>query len=106
MLLSFRDEFDLFRSRDRVKANCRLLQEVSNYPYRDVFVVVNCLEDYRDEKRYLDKVVRLKLSKLYPELRVCRKEESFCFEMIDNTIKSGKIPFYYTPASPQEILDQ
>jgi hypothetical protein len=81
-----------------------LLQMIPNYPYRNVFVVVNCLEDSQNEKEYLNKVVRIELSKLYPELRKFRDPGSFYFELIDNTIDSGGVPFYCTNASRQEIL--
>ena len=83
----------------------QLLEKIRNYPYKNVYVVVNCLEDSRDEKKYLGKVVKLKLLKLYPKYRHSRGE-GFYFELIDNTINSGGVPFYCTDAGPATILAQ
>ena len=84
----------------------QLLQKIADYPHQNVFVVVNCLEDKQNQKKYLHKVVRLQLSKLYPELRKFHDPDSFYFELIDNTIESGGVPFYYTNASGAELLAQ
>ena len=82
----------------------KLLQKIADYPHQNVFVVVNCLEDKQNQTKYLNKVVRLEVSKLYPELRKFRDPDSFYFELIDNTIDSGGVPFYYTNVSGQELL--
>lgn len=81
------------------------LQKIPNYPHKNVFVVVNCLQDSQNEKKYLNKVVKLKLSKLYPEQRMFRNPDTFFFELIDNTIDSGGVPFYYTNAGREKILN-
>ena len=83
-----------------------LLQKVKDYPHRNLFVVVNCPEDSENEKKYLNKVVRLEVSKLYPEYTRFRDPESFYFELIDNTIDSDGVPFYYPHVSRREILGQ
>ena len=82
----------------------KLLQKIANYPFQSVFVVVNCLEDSENEKKYLGKIVRLEVSKLYPKLREYQDLDTFYFELIDNTIDSGGVPFYCTTMSPREIL--
>lgn len=81
-----------------------LLQKIADYPHQNVFLVVNCLEDNQNEKKYLKKVVRLEVSKLYHEFRKFRDPETFYFELIDNTIDSCGVPFYYTNASGPELL--
>ena len=50
--------------------------------------------------------MKLRLSKLYPEQRTFRNPYTFYFELIDNTIDSGGVPFYYTNDSPEKILAQ
>ena len=81
-----------------------LLREIANYPYRNVFVVVNCLEDSENEKKYLNSTVRMEVSKLYPEFRQFRGLDSFYFELIDNTINADGVPFYCSTVGRREIL--
>lgn len=82
----------------------KLLDRVKGYPYDSVFVVVNCLEDYGNEKRYLNKVVGMDVFKLYPKYRKFRGVNTFYFELIDNTIDSQGAPFYCTVMGREEIL--
>ena len=72
-----------------------LLGKVRDYPYRNVYVVVNCLDDSQNEKKYLGKVVRLELLKLYPKYRHYQPD-SFYFELIENRLNSRGVPFYCT----------
>jgi hypothetical protein len=82
----------------------KLIDRIEGYPYEHVFVVVNCLEDSQNEKRYLNKVVEMEASKLYPKYRKFSGVDTFYFELIDNTIDSGGVPFYCTNMWRDEIL--
>lgn len=82
----------------------KLIDKIQGYPYDDVFVVVNCLEDSQNEKRYLNKIVEMEVSKLYPRYRKFRGVDTFYFELIDNTIDSKGVPFYCTKMGRDEIL--
>ena len=82
----------------------KLLERVEGYPYESVFVVVNCLEDSRNKKRYLNRIVKMEVSKLYPEYGRPVDNNNFYFELIDNTIDSGRVPFYCTRMWRDEIL--
>jgi hypothetical protein len=72
-----------------------LLEKSRTYPHKNVYVVMLCLQDRQNEKKYLGKVVKLKLLKLYPKYRHS-KDDSFYFELIENTINSRGVPFYCT----------
>jgi hypothetical protein len=82
----------------------KLMDKIEGYPYENVFVVVNCLEDFENAKGYLNKTVEIEVSKLYPEYRKIRGANDLYFELIDNTIKSGCVPFYITNMGRWGIL--
>lgn len=82
----------------------KLLDKTEGYPYEYAFIVVNCLEDSQNEAKYLDKVVEMNVSKLYPKYRKYRGAKTFYFELIDNTINSGGVPFYCTSMGRDETL--
>jgi hypothetical protein len=82
------------------------LDKIEGYPHEYVFVVVNCLEDYQNEAKYLNKVVEMDVSKLYPKYRKYRGVKTFYFELIDNTINSGGVPFYCANMWRDDILQQ
>jgi hypothetical protein len=81
-----------------------LLDRIEGYPYEYVFVVVNCLEDSQNEAKYLNKVVEMDVSKLYPKYRKYRGVKTFYCELINNTINSSGMPFYCTNMWRDEIL--
>jgi hypothetical protein len=82
----------------------KLLDRVKGYPHKNVFVVVNCLSDSSNERRYLGKVVTMEVSKLYSEYSKIQGPDHFYFELIDNTIDSKGIPFYCTRMWRDQIL--
>lgn len=86
----------------------QLIEKVASYPYKRIYVVVNCLEDSENKKKYLGKVVKLEVSKLYVRYHDLRDQDpdTFYFELIDNTIDSRGLPFYCTNAGREDILRQ
>lgn len=83
----------------------KLLDNIEGYPHENVFVVVSCFYDPDfEEKKYLKKVVRLEVSKLYPNYNRSTEERPCYYEIITNTIKSRGTPFYCTRKGIREII--
>ena len=94
-----------------------LKEKVSNSPPKDVFVVVGCFPDFEkfgsNRKSYLNKPVRLTVSKLYPDLRFSSiiaagrdvLKVPCAFDLITNEINSKGIPFYCTSENISESIE-
>jgi hypothetical protein len=85
-------------------AKIELLEKINGYPHENVFLVVPCFVNLNNQQKYLNKVVRLEVSKLYPNYNHYSKKTPCYFEIITNTINSRGVPFYCSLFGQEEIL--
>ena len=85
-------------------AKIKLLDKIERYPHENVFIVIPCFLDPNNERKYLNKVVQMDVSKLYANYNHYSKENPCYYSLITNTIDSHGVPFYCSLLGREDIL--